>query len=272
MSRHDVTDKEWNAIRVLLPKERSGRRGRPWTPHRQVINGILWVLHVGAGWRDVPEEYGKWQTVYNRFRRWSEEGLWDRLWNKLLRRLDQKGKISRALWSIDGSIIRAHRSAAGGSCKKQQNASENALGRSRGGFSTKIHVVCEAKGIPLGITATAGEKGEAPEFENVMNSISLPIHRKSKRPKALAGDKAYSSGAIRNWLRQRAIKDVIPTRTNETRNPRFAKQLYRQRNTVERLIGRIKEFRRIATRYDKNKENYLAMIKIAFFRITAKDI
>ena len=272
MSRHDVTDKEWNAIRVFLPKERSGKRGRPWNPHRRIVNGILWVLHVGAGWRDVPQEYGKWQTIYNRFRRWSQEGLWDRIWKRLLRRLDRNRKISRVLWSVDGSIIRAHRSAAGGSCKTQRNAEENALGRSRGGYSTKIHVVCDTKGIPLGITATAGQKGEAPEFENVMNSIRLPIGRKVKRPKAVAGDKAYSSGAIRSWLRKRTIKDVIPTRSNETSNPRFAKNLYRQRNIVERVIGRLKEFRRIATRYDKNKENYVAMITIAFFRITAKAI
>ena len=63
MSRHDFTDKEWGAIRVFLPKEQSGLRGRPWISHRQVINGILWVLHGGAGWRDVPLEYGKWQTL-----------------------------------------------------------------------------------------------------------------------------------------------------------------------------------------------------------------
>jgi len=272
MSRHNLTDQEWIAIRVFLPKERSGRRGRPWISHRQVVNGIFWVLRVGASWRDVPQEFGKWQTIYNRFRRWSQEGLWDRIWRTLLRRLDRNGRISRALWSVDGSIIRAHRSAAGGSQKKRRNAAENALGRSRGGYSTKIHVVCDAKGIPLGITATPGEKGEAPEFENVMNSIPLPIRLKAKRPKAIAGDKAYSSGSIRRWLRLRDIKDVIPTRRNEARNPRFAKRLYRQRNVVERVIGRLKEFRRIATRYDKNKETYLDMLKIACVRITANAI
>ena len=63
MSRHDVTDREWNAIRKYLPKQRSGKRGRPWSDHRNVVNGILWVLGVGGSWRDVPVEYGKWQTI-----------------------------------------------------------------------------------------------------------------------------------------------------------------------------------------------------------------
>ena len=272
MSRHDVTDQEWDTIRIHLPTERSGKRGRPWTDHRQVVNGILWVLCAGASWRDVPREYGKWQTVYNRFRRWTQEGIWDRVWESLLQRIDESQKINRSLWGVDGSVVRAHRSAAGGSRKTKQNAETNALGRSRGGYSTKIHIVCDCKGIPLAVTATAGQRGEAREFENVMKSIPLSLHRRCKRPRAVAGDKAYSSGAIRRWLRSRGIKDIIPTRSGESRNPRFAKQLYRQRNVVERVIGRLKEFRRIATRYEKTRESYLAMIKLAFVRITLKFI
>lgn len=267
MSRHDVTDSEWNAIRVYMPKERTGKPGRPWVSHRQVLNGILWVLRVGAGWRDVPAEYGKWQTIYGRFRRWSRDGLWDRIWENVLRKTDQSGGINRSLWCVDGSVIRAHRSAAGGSRNPKKSGEENGLGRSRGGYSTKIHIVCDGAGTPLGITVTGGQRGDAKEFENVMNSIPLSIHRKSKRPKAVAGDKAYSSGAIRDWLSDRGIKDVIPTRSNERRR-RFAKTLYRKRNIVERIIGWLKEFRRVATRYDKTKESYLAMIKIAFIRIT----
>jgi len=272
MSRHDVTDREWNAIRKYLPKQRTCKRGRPWANHRDVVNGILWVLSVGGSWRDIPASFGKWQTIYGRFRRWVREGLWDKIWSNLLRKIDSNGKLARSLWSVDGSVIRAHRSAAGGSRKNERNAAENGLGRSRGGYSTKIHVVCERKGIPLGITVTGGEKSEAPEFPNVLASIPIKLHRKSKRPKAIAGDKAYSSKAIRTWIQKRGIKDVIPRRSNEKQVRYFAKWLYKQRNVVERLIGRIKEFRRLAMRYDKTKESFLAMIKIAFVRITLKMI
>ena len=271
MSRHDLTDEEWNAIRHFLPAERTGKAGRPWTPHRQVINGILWVLAVGGSWRDVPSEFGKWQTIYNRFRRWRKEELWDRIWQALLNKIDTQGGIDRSLWCADGSVVRAHRVAAGGPRKDAENTSENALGRSRGGYSTKIHVLTDLKGIVLAVTATPGQSHESKEFENLMTAGPLNLHRKNKRPKAIAGDKGYSTNAIRSWVQDRDIEDVIPTRTNETRNPRFKKRLYKKRNIVERVIGRLKEFRRIATRYDKIVDNYIAMIKIAAFRLNLKN-
>ena len=69
MSRHNLTDSEWKTIGVFLPAERSGKAGRPWKPHRTVVNGILFVLHTGIAWEDLPSEFGKFKTVYNRFRR-----------------------------------------------------------------------------------------------------------------------------------------------------------------------------------------------------------
>lgn len=273
MSRHSLTDREWNAIRVFLPKERPKKAGRPWVPHRQVINGILWVLCTGGSWRDVPPEFGKYKTIYNRFRRWTGERLWQRIVAKLLHRLDSLGRIDRSLWCMDGSMIRAHRVASGalkGERNIEENAKKHALGRSRGGYSTKIHVATDAQGVPLAVTATPGQNGEAPEFENLIASIPLSLQRKAKRPQAVAGDKAYSSNAIRSYLRRKGISDVIPTRTNERRCKRFAKQLYKKRNIVERVIGRLKEHRRIATRYDKIMSHYLAMITIACLRLILK--
>ena len=80
LSRGDLTEVEWRILRVLLPVERKpGRRGRGRTPadNRNIINGILWRLRTGAPWRDVPEKYGKWNSVYRRFRRWSACGVWE---------------------------------------------------------------------------------------------------------------------------------------------------------------------------------------------------
>lgn len=272
MYRHVLTDQEWNAIRVFLPAERNGKRGRPWKDHRLVISGILWVIRVGCAWRDLPGHFGKWQTVYKRFNRWRREGLWDRVWEKILKRFDSKQLISRDLWCVDSSVIRAHRCAAGGSIKHRKNPNENGLGRSKGGYSTKVHLMCDQNGIPLGVTVTAGERGEAPEFPNVFQSTPLSIHQWSKRPYAIAGDKAYSSQAIRDQVRKKGIRPVIPTRTNQTPEKDFSKRIYRDRNIVERLIGRLKEFRRIATRYDKTIDNFVATIKIACCRIILKSI
>ena len=74
MSRHNMTDFEWNAIRKFLPAEKNGKAGRPWKPHRQVVNGIFFVLRTGIPWRDLPPEFGKFKTVYNRFCRWAKAG------------------------------------------------------------------------------------------------------------------------------------------------------------------------------------------------------
>ena len=270
MSRHNLTDEEWNAIRPLLPKERTGEPGRPWRPHREVINGIFFLIRTGIPWRDLPAEFGPWQTVYKRFRRWRRDGIWERLVAKVLKRFLSHGEIDFELWCIDGTVVRAHRAAAG--ARKQgklaeENAEKNGLGRSRGGFSTKLHILTDGQGIPLGVTVTPGQRNEGPEFPNVIDSSAISIFRLCNRPEALAGDKAYATNAIRDALRTKGINDIIPSRSHEKENPNFDRELYRARNIVERFIGWLKEYRRIATRYEKLVQNYLAVIHIAMFRM-----
>ena len=226
MSRHNLTDREWNAIRVFLPAERPNRSGRPWTPHRQVIDGILWVLRTGCIWADVPSEFGKSKTLYNRFWRWTREGLWDRVFNALIRHRDAMGQVNRSLWCVDSSVIRAHRVASGarkGKLDSEENARKNALGRSRGGYSTKIHIATDQKGLPLAITATPGQAGETPEFQKLFDRIPFSLYRRKQRPRALAGDRAYSAHATRTHLKAKGIADIIPKRPNETPRPRFPK-------------------------------------------------
>lgn len=273
MSRHILTNREWIAIRVFLPAERANRPGRPWSPHRRIINGILWVLGTGCSWADVPFRFGKPKTIYNRFRRWTREGLWDRVFETLIQERNAHGKINRSLWCVDSSVIRAHRVASGARKEgrdAEENAKKHALGRSRGGYSTKIHVATDAKGLPLAVTLTPGQAGETPEFGHLIKSIPLNLYHRSKRPKAIAGDMAYSANATRTYLEKHGIADVIPKRPNEQRRPRFARALYKKRNIVERVIGWLKESRRIATRYEKLAEHYLAMIKITAIRLILK--
>ena len=111
MHRYELTDEQWGLIEELLPKN-SGP-GRPWEEHRRVLNGMFWVLHSGAPWRDVPERYGPWQTVYERFSRWQQDGTLDRMLERLRMRLDAEGRIDWDLWCVDGTNIRAHKAAAG---------------------------------------------------------------------------------------------------------------------------------------------------------------
>jgi len=112
--RYELSDAGWERIAPLLPAQ---RRGGKWSDHRVVLNGMFWVLNSGAQWRDMPERYGAWETVYGRYRRWTREGLFDRLLHALHVSLDQQGRIDWSVFDVDGSSVRAHRSAAGASKK-----------------------------------------------------------------------------------------------------------------------------------------------------------
>lgn len=115
--RYELTDDGWERIAPLLPAQRRGGR---WTDHRTVLNGMFWVLNAGAQWRDMPERYGAWETVYGRYRRWTREGLFGRILNALHVSLDQDGRIDWSVFDVDGTSIRAHRSAAGASRRSKK--------------------------------------------------------------------------------------------------------------------------------------------------------
>jgi transposase len=112
MGRHELTDDQWARLAPLLPplKPWSGRSN---LDHRQMLNGILWIGKTGAPWRDLPEAYGKWQTVYSRFRRWQRAGIWERILHELQAEADARGELDWSLHFVDGTVVRAHQHAAG---------------------------------------------------------------------------------------------------------------------------------------------------------------
>jgi transposase len=141
-----------------------------------------------------------------------------------------------------------------------------ALGWSKGGFSTKLHLRTDGNGRPITFLLTVGERHEAVVFEALMEQGAVAgegCGRPRLRPVRVVGDKGYSSGKIRSYLRRRGIRYTIPRKDNEKQRGKFDKALYRQRNRVERCFNRLKQFRRIATRYEKNAQNYLAMLTLA---------
>jgi transposase len=113
--RYELSDQQYALIADLLPV--NGKRGGQWKVHRTVLNGIFWILHTGAQWRELPERYGKWKTVYDRFRRWQRDGTIGRILERLQMRLDEQGRIDFDLWCVDATPIRASRSAGGGGKK-----------------------------------------------------------------------------------------------------------------------------------------------------------
>jgi transposase len=112
MKRHALTDSQWERLRPLLPPPPAGR-GRPRSDDRLIVEGILWHLATGAAWRDLPERFGPWATVYSRFHRWQRAGVWDRVLAALQAEADGNGDLDWTLHLLDATVIRAHPHAAG---------------------------------------------------------------------------------------------------------------------------------------------------------------
>ena len=160
-----------------------------------------------------------------------------------------------------------------------------ALGRSRGGLSTKIHLAADRRCRPLTQILTAGQRGDSPQFIPVLGQLRIGRRgtgRPRTRPGAAMGDKAYSSAANRAYLRRRGITAVIPVKEdqkNHRRNrgrsggrpPAFDAARYRERNTVERCFSKLKQFRAVATRYDKRERIYRGTVDVASIRIWLRD-
>lgn len=115
MARHGLSDEEWMVIEHMFPKPKP--TGRRPMPARKAFDGVCWILRAGAPWRDLPEELGPWETVYAHFNRWTSDGTLARVFKRLKERFSADDRFDHSLWSIDGTIVRAHRCAGGGGKK-----------------------------------------------------------------------------------------------------------------------------------------------------------
>jgi transposase len=148
---------------------------------------------------------------------------------------------------------------------------DHALGRSRGGWGTKLHLVTDGAGLPLAVQLSAGQAGEALYAEPVLDAVCIHQAHGRRRPERVAADRAYSHRRIRQWLRGHHIRAVIPERQDQVRHrrgrpPVFDARQYHRRNVIERCVGWLKQARAVATRFEKLAIHYLGTIKLAMIR------
>ncbi|MFC9757117.1 IS5 family transposase [Streptomyces sp. NPDC056921] len=302
--RGNLTDEAWDRLRPFLPMS-NGRCGR-WRDHRQVIDGILYRVRTGVQWRDLPERFGPWKTVYERHRLWSADGTWERVLQQVPAEADAAGEIDWDI-SVDSTIVRAHQNAAGaridppprikGGCNGRTpgrmavaeparppgggGGPGEGLGRSRGGFTTKVHLSADGRCRPLSLVITPGQRADCTQFTLVLEKIRVPRcgpGRPRKKPQSVAADKAYSNRPCRQYLRHRGIRHTIPEKSDSQtarlrkgsrggRPSGFDEERYKKRNTVERAINRLKHARAVATRYDKRGHVFLGTVTLAAIAI-----
>ncbi|MEV2235512.1 IS5 family transposase [Streptomyces phaeochromogenes] len=272
-----ITDVMWDRIRPLMPADPV--RGRRWADHRRTLEAIAWKYRTNSPWRDLPDELGSFQTAHKRLIRWAVDGTWEMILTAVLATADADDDIDWTV-SVDSTVVRAHQHAAGALKRGPAHsgeAADDALGRSRGGLSTKVHLAADGHARPLAFTVTAGQAGDAPAFETVMSRIRVPRTgpgRPRTRPLAILADRVYSSRAIRTHLRRQGIRAVIPQRSDQVghrlrrgrlggRPPGFDSEAYKKRNTVERCINRLKQWRGLATRSDKLSIAHQAALHLA---------
>jgi transposase len=249
MRRHEIPDEQWQRIEGLLPG-RPGGHGGVARDNRGFINAVWFVAKTGIPWRDLPERFGKWDTTYHRFNEWCRKGVWHRVLAVV-----QDPDLEWLL--LDSTVIRAHPHAAG----MNGGPDHQALGRSRGGFGTKIHLAVDSLGNPVSLHLSPGQDADIRHAETLLGD---------HQPEAVLADKGYDSNAFVAAIEAKGAEVVIPPKSNRLTPREYDEALYRERNQIERCVGRMKQYRRVATRYEKTARNFLGMVLFVAITIWLK--
>ena len=248
--RFVIGDAVWEKIAPLLPGKKSDR-GVTAKDNRLFLEAVLWRVRAGLPWRDLPLEFGNSNSVSKRFRRWVRRRVFDRSFNALSGEPDFEDAM------IDGTIVSVHQKASGAN----GGAETNAIGRSRGGLTTKIVALVDARGNLVRFVLLPGQRHDSVGVAPLIDGVSFD---------ALLGDKAFDADWLRADLDDRGAAAVIPPRSNRKVIIDDDTQMYRWRHLVENYFAKIKAFRSIATRYDKTAESFSANINLAAAMITAR--
>ncbi|MEI1253068.1 IS5 family transposase [Rhizobium aouanii] len=248
-----LRDDQWERIKGFVPGGTKGKRG-PRTDNRTFLDALLWMARSGGRWRDLPERLGDYRSVKRRYYRWIEMGVLDEMLAVLAREADLEWLM------IDSTIVRAHQHAAGAR-KEKGGPDAQGLGRSRGGLSTKIHAATEALGLPIRLIGTPGQRNDIALAHDLVEGIEAD---------AMLADKGYDADHLVERIAEIGIGVVIPPKRNRKIQRAYDTELYKERNRIERFFNKLKQFRRVATRYDKLLANFMGFVKLAAIAIWLK--
>lgn len=213
-------------------------------PIEIVLERILFVFSEGCTWRGIDQPDANWNSVYCYYRRWCREGVWQKVWD--LAAPSVKGKTTY----IDATHVKVNRSGL----NPQGGVEAQAIGKTKGGWNTKLHAAVDNAGVPLALLLTPGNEADISHAAEVLQEVEATM---------VVGDKGYDCDALRVWLRERKINPCIPARSNRLHPEPYRKASYRKRHLVENYFAAIKTFRRVATRYDKLAETFFGWVLLA---------
>ncbi|PZO62189.1 MAG: IS5 family transposase [Paracoccus denitrificans] len=239
-----LTDDRMERLRPFFP----GSHGRPRVDDRRVLSGIIFVNRNALRWRDAPKDYGPSKTLYDRWTRWGEMGVFVPMTEGLA-----AVGAERKTVMIEATYLKAHRTASSLAVKK--GGPGRLIGRTKGGMNTKLHAVADANGRPLSFFLTAGP----------VSDYTGPAALLDEIPKAqwLLGDRGYDADWFRDALEAKGIKPCIPGRKSRNASLKHDKRRYRRRNRIEIMVGRLKDWRQVATRYERCPTVFFSPIALA---------
>ncbi|HAT4442961.1 TPA: IS5 family transposase [Legionella pneumophila] len=241
MPRLMLSDELWSKLKGIMLQHKIYDKPNL----RMIVEGMLYHMRVGCPWRDLPAAFGCWNSIYQQFNRWSFKDKLMQIFKALVHAPDLEWEF------IDGSIVRAHQHSIG-ACSTESEA----IGKSRGGNTTKIHMAVDAFGLPIEFQLTGGKVHDAKAAPELIEQLPKSDY--------VIADKGYDSEDIREQIREKGSIPNIPRKSNsKTGNKDIDWYLYKYRHLVENMFACLKHFRAIATRYDKLKRNYASMIAIA---------
>ncbi len=243
----ELTEAQYERIKDALPVQ----RGNVSLSNLQVLNAVLYVAEQGCKWRGLPKRFGRWHTVYMRMSRWSKAGVLDRVFEKL--QVEQIVRIKLEVVSLDSTSIKVHPDGTGALKNGPQ-----AIGKSRGGWNTKVHMVTADARTAIAFALSPGNAHDAPEGRELL--WELP-----RMPEGLPllMDRAYEGNETRQLVLDLGMVPVVPPKSNRIEPWEYDRALYRKRNEIERLFRRLKGFRRIFSRFEKLDVLFIGFLNFA---------